>query len=129
MAFAIRLTAPIFLLAVAACAQTSGEIRGYAWDADGKPVADATVTLHPDAPAKDRTVTAGPDGSFDARDLPPGHYSVTADSAKRQLTTETVTPLDLKLAATAHVDLTLGKSTVHYGFWTRLGRRLDGLSH
>lgn len=125
----MKLIAPIFLLATAAYAQSNGEIRGYAWDAEGKPIAGATVTLHADSAGKDHTATAGPDGAFDARDLPPGHYSVTADSDKRQLVTETSTPLDLKASATAHVDLTLGKSTVHYGFWKRLGRRLDGLSH
>jgi hypothetical protein len=125
----MRLIAPIFLLAIAACAQTNGEIRGYAWDAEGKPIAGATVTIHADVSNKDRSVTAGPDGAFEARDLPPGRYSVTAESAKRQLVTETAAPVDLKPVATEHVDLTLGKSTVHYGFWTRLGRRLDGLSH
>lgn len=125
----MKLIAPIFLLAIAAFAQTNGEIRGYAWDADGKPIAGASVVIHADASNKDHTVTAGADGAFEARDLPPGHYSVTAESSKRQLVTEGPTPVDLKAVATEHVDVTLGKSTVHYGFWTRLGRRLDGLSH
>jgi hypothetical protein len=125
----MRLIAPIFLLALAARAQTNGDIRGYAWDAEGKPIAGATVTIHADASNKDRAVTAGADGAFEARDLPPGRYIVTAESAKRQLVTETATPVGLKPVATEHVDLTLGKSTVHYGFWTRLGRRLDGLPH
>lgn len=119
----------ILVSAALASAQGPGEIRGYAWDAQGKPLPGATVTLHPDEPQKDVTVTAGPDGAFDARDLPPGHYGLTADSAKNELATEGPTPLDLKPGATAHVDLTLGKSTVHYGFWHRLVRRLDGLSH
>ena len=125
----MKLIPPLFLLAIAAYAQSNGEIRGYAWDSEGKPIAGAIVTLHFDSDAKDHTATAGSYGAFDARDLRPGHYSVTADSSERQLVTEDSTALDLKAGATAHVDLTLGKSTVHYGFWKRLGRRLDGLSH
>lgn len=128
----MKLLGLVLLLAAGAAgafAQSGSEIRGYAWDADGKPVAGATVTLHPDPPEKDRTVTAGPDGAFEARDLPPGHYAITAESEKQQLVTETTTPIGLKSGATEHIDLTLGKSTVHYGFWKRLGRRLDGLPH
>jgi Carboxypeptidase regulatory-like domain len=114
-------------LAAALGAQSSGEIRGYAWDAEGRPMAEAKITLHgADAKAGRSLITAA-DGSFDARGLPPGHYELTADAAKRQLATESLTALDLKPGETAHADLTLGMSTTRYGFWVRLGRRLDGL--
>lgn len=117
----------VLLFAVGLGAQSTGEIRGYAWDADGRPVPGAKISLHADDAKADRTVTTGADGAFDARDLAPGHYGITADSSKRQIATETPTPLELKPGQIFHADITMGKSTVHYGYWKRLVRRLDGL--
>lgn len=110
-----------------ASASASSELRGFAWDAGGRPVPDAKITIHGASQGADRTVTTGKDGAFDAKDLAPGHYELTAEAAKLQLVTEEGTPLDLKPGEIQHADLTLGLSTVHYGFWKRLGRRLDGI--
>jgi Carboxypeptidase regulatory-like domain len=114
-------------LAAALSAQSTGEIRGYAWDAEGRPMAAAKITLHGADAKAGRSLTTAADGSFDARGLAPGHYELTADAAKRQLATESLTAVNLKPGETAHADLTLGMSTVHYGFWMRIARRLDGL--
>jgi Carboxypeptidase regulatory-like domain len=121
---------PLALIAFSAAAlfaQSGGEIRGYAWDAEGRPLPQAKITLQGGNAKANRTLTAGADGSFDARGLQPGHYEITADSSQRQLTSESGIALDLKPGEIAHADLTLGKSTVHYGFWKRLGRRFVGL--
>jgi hypothetical protein len=123
----MRPLALIVLSAAALSAQSAGEIRGYAWDAEGRPIPAAKITLHGGSAKSDRTLTAGADGSFDARGLQPGHYQLTAGASKQQLETESGTALDLKPGEIAHTDLTLGKSTVHYGFWARLGRRFIGL--
>ena len=87
----------------------------------------AKISLHGGNAKSNRTLTAAADGSFDARDLQPGHYELVAGDSKRQLATESGTALDLKPGEIAHADLTLGLSTVHYGFWKRLGRRFVGL--
>ncbi len=108
-------------------AQSAGEIRGYAWDASGRPIPEAKITLHSEGQKADRTLTADKNGGFDAKNLAPGHYEITADAPKLQLTTEDVTPLDVKAGEIKHADLTLGLNTTHYGFWKRLGRRLDGI--
>jgi hypothetical protein len=121
------LLALVFLAAAVLSAQSPGEIRGYAWDAEGRPLADAKITLHGADSKADRTLTAGADGAFDAKDLHPGHYELTGSAQQPQLTTESVTALDLKPGEIAHADLTFGKSTVYHGFWSRLVRRLDGL--
>lgn len=123
----MRSLALIALSAAALSAQSAGEIRGYAWDAEGRPMAQAKIMVHGGSAKSNRTVTAGADGAFDARGLQPGHYELTADASQRQLTTESGTALDLKPGEIAHADLTLGQSTVHYGFWKRLGRRFVGL--
>lgn len=90
---------------------------------------DAKVTLHAanaaDAKA-DRTVTAAADGSFRLQEVPAGAYELTADASKQQLTTETATELTLKPGQIAQTDLTIGLSTVHYGFWKRKLRRFLG---
>lgn len=117
----------ILTIASALLAQSAGEIRGYAWDASGRPVADAAITVHAVGRTTDRTIAANKNGAFELKDMAPGRYELTASSTKLQLTTEDVTPLEVKPGETRHADLTLGQSTVHYGFWKRLGRRLDGI--
>jgi hypothetical protein len=121
--------AAVLLAAAGLGAQSAGEIRGYAWDAEGRPIPQATVNVHSDSPKTDRTITAGADGSFDVKELPPGHYEIGGQSQPRQLASESPVAVELKSGETAHADLTLGRSTVHYSFWKRLARRLDGLPH
>jgi Carboxypeptidase regulatory-like domain len=123
----MRSLALIALSAAVLSAQSAGEIRGYAWDAEGRPMPQAKISLYDGNAKSSRTLTAAADGSFDARGLQPGHYGLSASDPKRQLATESGTALDLKPGEIAHADLTLGRSTVHYGFWKRLGRRFVGL--
>ena len=73
----MRPLALIVLSAAALSAQSAGEIRGYAWDAEGRPLSEAKIMLHGGNAKADRTLTAAADGSFDARDLQPGHYELT----------------------------------------------------
>jgi hypothetical protein len=122
----MRPLALLIFSAAALSAQSVGEIRGYAWDVEGRPMPDAKIVLHGGNAKSDRTLTAGRDGSFAARDLPAGHYELTADASARLLTTEAGMALDLKPGEIAHADLTLGKSTAHYKWWQRLVRRIDG---
>lgn len=123
----LPVTAFTALILCAQTPQTAGEIRGYAWDASGRPVPEAKITIHAAGEQTDRTLTAGKDGLFDVKNLAPGHYELTAEAGKLQLATEDVTPLDIKAGEIQHADLTLGLNTTHYGFWKRLGRRLDGM--
>ncbi len=112
-------------LAVALFAQPAAEIRGYAWSAEGKPIAGAKIVVRGAGAAKDATTAA--DGSFTLKDLKPGKYEITAESAKESLATESSTAVDVKEGEMAHADITLGVSTIHHGYWSRLVRRLDGL--
>src|ERR1035437_3115490 len=63
-------------------AQGVGEIRGFAWDSDGKPISGAKIELSGDA---SQTVTAATDGSFAFPNLPVGHYRIAGSEEKRQI--------------------------------------------
>jgi hypothetical protein len=119
----------LFFAVAGLSAQSTGEIRGFAWSAQGQPMADAKITLHAanaeDAKG-DRMVTSAADGSFRLPEVPAGDYELTADASKQQLTTETATEVVLKPGQIAHSDVTIGLSTVHYGFWKRKLRRFLG---
>jgi hypothetical protein len=115
------------MTAAAVCAQSPGQIHGYAWSAEGRPIPEARITIRATETKTDQTVTAGKDGAFVAKDLKAGHYDIIAQSTKEQLATESITEVDVKSGEAAHADLTLGMSTVYHGYWSRLVRRLDGL--
>jgi hypothetical protein len=115
------------LLAAALHAQSAATIRGFVWSSEGRPIPQAQVTIRSADSKSDQTITAGPDGVFVAPDLKPGRYDIIATAPNLQLATESITPVEVKAGQTAHADLTLGMSTLHHGFWSRLVRRLDGL--
>jgi hypothetical protein len=123
----MKLVTLALLIGAALFAQSAAELRGYAWSADGRPIPQAKITLHSADSKADRTVTAGTDGAFDIPDLKPGRYEIAAQAAKQQLATDSATSVEVKAGEVAHTDLTLGLSTVHHGYWSRLVRRLDGL--
>jgi hypothetical protein len=125
----MRLILTLALLAIpmASFGQSPGEIRGIVWTAEGKPFAGAQVFIHKADENSHLTTTSGADGTFDAKDLKPGHYWVAAYSDKAQLMTESSVTLDLAAAQTVHADVTLGRSTATYPFFKRMIRRLDGL--
>jgi Carboxypeptidase regulatory-like domain len=125
----MRLLLTLALLAIPAVAfgQSAGEIRGIVWTAEGKPLAAAQVFIHKTGEASHLTTTSGADGTFNARDLSPGHYWVAAYSEKAQLMSESSVTLDLAAGQSQHADVTLGKSTVTYPYFKRMIRRLDGL--
>jgi hypothetical protein len=112
---------------MAAFGQSTGEIRGIVWTAEGKPLAGAQVFIHRTGEDSHLTTTSGADGAFAASGLKPGHYWVAAYSEKAQLMTESSVTLDLTAGQHAHADVTVGKSTVTYPFFKRMIRRLDGL--
>jgi hypothetical protein len=122
----MKLVALTLLIAAALSAQSTAEIRGYAWDAEGRPLPAAKITLRGESKT-DLTITAGADGAFIATNLKPGHYELIAQASKQQLATEDIIGVNVKPGESAHTDLTLGVSTVHHGYWSRLVRRLDGL--
>jgi hypothetical protein len=122
----MRLLALISSVASALPAQSGGEILGYAWDAEGRPMPNAKITLRDGNAKSDRTLTATADGFLDARGLPPGHYELTADASQRLLTTESGTALGLKLGEIVRDDLALGNSAAHCTWRQRLVRRIHG---
>jgi hypothetical protein len=121
------LTLAFLAIPVAGFGQSTGEIRGILWTAEGKPLADAQVFIHKTGENSHLTTTSGADGTFVEHGLKPGHYWVAAYSEKAQLMTESSVTLDLTAGETAHADVTVGKSTVTYPFFKRMIRRLDGL--
>jgi hypothetical protein len=122
----MRLLALISSVAAALPAQSGGEILGNIWDAEGRPMPKAKITLRGGNAKSDRTLTATADGFFDARGLPPGHYELTADASQRLLTTESRTALGLKLGEVVHADLTLGNSAALCTWRQRLMRPIHG---
>ena len=70
----------IVLSASAALAQnTPGKISGTVRVASGGPVGGAAVTITNQATGVTRVVRSAADGTFEAADLPPGVYTVSAD--------------------------------------------------
>lgn len=114
-----------FFAALGLHAQSAGEIRGFAWDGDGKPIAGARVEL---SGAASQIVTAAPDGSFTFANLAAGHYRVTGSEEKREIVSEVSVPIDLTAGQTVHADVTVAKGIRHYPRWKRILRRLDGIS-
>jgi hypothetical protein len=121
------LTLALLAFPMAGFGQSTGEIRGIVWTAEGKPLAGAQVFIHQNGENSHLTTTSGADGTFAAHDLKPGHYWVAAYSEKAQLMTESSVTLALSAGQSAHADVTVGKSTVTYPFFKRMLRRLDGL--
>ena len=82
-ASAVSLSAAAVIAPTPVAAQqiTSG-VEGQVSDANGAPLAGATVTVTDTRTNQSRTTTTGPDGSFRVGSLPPGGpYSVTATAA------------------------------------------------
>ena len=123
----MKLAALAFLLTAALCGQSPATLSGYAWSAEGRPLPDAHIALSPAGSEDVQTINVGKDGAFTVRDLKPGSYVLTANAPAEQLQTESTTVVELKPGETLHADLTLGKSTVHHGFWSRMVRRVHGL--
>jgi hypothetical protein len=121
------LTFALLAIPMAGFGQSTGQIRGIVWTAEGKPLAGAEVFLHKTGENSHLTVTSDANGAFAVPDLKPGHYWVAAYSEKAQLMTESSVTLDLTAGQNAHADVTLGKSTVTYPYFKRMIRRLDGL--
>jgi len=114
-------------MAAVAFGQSTGEIRGIVWTADGKPMAGADVVVHNAAEDSHVKVTSGSDGTFTVPNLTPGKYWIAAYAEQPQLITETSVKLELTAGETLHADVTLSKSTEHYCFVKGLLRRLDVL--
>ena len=123
----MRSLALIALSAAALSAQSAGEIRGYAWDAEGRPMPQAKISLTAETPNRTARLQPPRMAPSTRAVFSPAITNLPPATSKRQLATESGTALDLKPGEIAHADLTLGRSTVHYGFWKRLGRRFVGL--
>jgi uncharacterized protein (DUF2141 family) len=66
----------LMILALAAVAQTTGQIRGAVVDDDGNPLAGVKVQATSSS-AGTRSFTTGKDGNFRFVTLPPGSYTVS----------------------------------------------------
>jgi Carboxypeptidase regulatory-like domain len=75
---AIAAGAVLLLAQSAAVAQNNGLVQGAIYDADGQPVAGAMVKLKHELRRLTFMVVTGEQGRFEAKDLPPGQYSVQA---------------------------------------------------
>ena len=79
------LALPILSFAIAVCSAAMlaqgapGKISGTVRDANGTPVAGAPITITNQETGVSRTVHASSTGAYEAGDLPPGTYTVTAD--------------------------------------------------
>ena len=73
----------VLLLPLAAA---GGEINGKVLNAQGVPVAQATITVRSGRDAEILKVTTGADGTYATPDLPPGSYTVTVSVPGSQLT-------------------------------------------
>ena len=74
------LSMALLLHSAAALAQgPPGKIAGTVRDANGSPVGGAPVTITNQETGVSRTVHASSTGGYEASDLPPGTYTVTAD--------------------------------------------------
>ena len=120
-----RLSVKSAALLLLPLALPAAEIRGIAFDGDGRPVANARIVL---SGAASQDATSAADGTFTFANLAPGHYRVDAIESKRELIAEKSVALDLTQDQTAEADVTIAKSTKHYPRWKRILRRLDGIS-
>ena len=117
----------VLLISGSAFAQSTGEIGGIAWSADGKPLAGAQVVIHSAGENSHQTVISGADGTFTVHNLQPGRYWIAGYSEKAQLISETSLKVDVVAGQALHADLTLGKDTTPRTTFQRLVRRIDGL--
>ena len=76
-ALAVALAVPSSVLAVDA----GGDVRGVVLSADGKPVADAEITLVHTSKGVVRTTISNEDGEYSLTSLPVGKYTVTVFGA------------------------------------------------
>lgn len=106
---------PISLLALGAltpyamtqsASLTTSDVRGTVVGADGKAIANATITLTSEATNQVRTAVSSADGTFAIRLLNPGTYSIAVEAqgfAARRLS-----GVNLRLASTLELPITMG---------------------
>jgi hypothetical protein len=95
-------------------------VHGSVKTAAGLPAAGASVTVHGVETNRDTTITTGVDGTFEAGNLPPGHYQLTA--SRPGFADSVLTALELATAQTVELTLTLGPPAQSGGFLHRLAR-------
>lgn len=109
----------------------SGDIEGVTRTSTGKPLANATVTVHSVDGESDLTVTCGGDGTFSVDHLKPGKYQLTAkapdfispSASVVDLAAGQIAKVEMPLVSNAAVAATQKDATVNavpQGFWSRL---------
>ena len=87
----------------------SGALRGTTRDSDGRPLAQAQVTVHSVSEKYDLTIISGSDGTFSVASLKPGQYQLTAKA--EGFATPSATPVDVTDQQTTNVTMPLTKSS------------------
>src|ERR1700730_9180534 len=69
----------VFSASVTSAQSPSGKIAGTVRDTNGAPIAGAPITITNQETLATRVVRASTTGAYEAGDLPPGIYTVSAD--------------------------------------------------
>ena len=89
--------------------ETTGSFRGLVTDESGNPLSGSTIIISNENKAVSRTIETGPNGEFNARNLPVGTgYSVTV--TRSGFGGESANDLSLSLGQTAKIDFNLSSS-------------------
>lgn len=100
---------------------TSGALVGTVTDADGAPVADASISLTSEDQGFTRTASSASSGAFRFGALPPGRYSVAIKSPAGDVSQEGV---QIAASATANYTFTVGGTSAEI-LVTAARRNLD----
>ncbi len=112
----MKVLVKVFLLAAAAAliaqvaySQAFGDIRGSLYDSAGAVMSDCKITITNQDTNQVRIVTTNSVGAYDAPDLVPGTYSVTAEKTGFQTTVRKDIVLQVGQAVRADFNLQLGQ--------------------
>lgn len=104
----------IFVVQIAALAQTTGSLTGTVTDPGNAVIAGATVTVTHAATSAERSAVTNSSGIFDFQALVPGTYSISVEAAgfKKAIVRETVVSVASTAQVTIQLEIGLANETV-----------------